>query len=103
MSATIVVIIIIVISCTKAQLRLPELGCHLPFSPAHKLRTQALASTLDPEKPGRQTAGPTATSDGHGWQGPGGELAGGGGRVWSVADACFLWLGWWLQGPGQGG
>ena len=82
------------VKCT--QLQLPGLGCHLPFSPAPKLRMQSLAPTLDLEQSDRQNSGPMATSAGYGWQGQGGSRLEVGAGVVS-----FLRLSWPPQRPGQ--
>lgn len=66
-----------------------------------KLRTQSLASTLDPEQPGKTNSWPKATSSGCSWKGPGGSwLAGrtGSGLSWTL-HSLLRWTG---RGPGRG-
>ena len=92
-------IIIIVISCTNAH-SLGAAACPSLLPP--KLRTQSLASTLDPEQPGRQNLGGSRPHPvGVVGRGQGGSwLAGrtGSGLSWTLRS--LLRLNW--QGPGKG-
>ena len=91
--------IIIIISCTNAH-SLGAAACPSLLPP--KLRTQSLASTLDPEQPGRQNLGGSRPHPvGVVGRGQGGSwLAGrtGSGLSWTLRS--LLRLNW--QGPGKG-